>query len=95
MVDHAILLETFPYVLPRQKFFWAIYQRQVTTAAQGTQKGQCVTTKAHILTRAQQLGVHSLMENDNSRAQGGQGDIQATAGSGSLELLSEMFQISF
>ena len=45
--------------------------------------------------RAQQLGVHSLIENDNSRAQGGQGDVQATAGSGSLELLSEMFQISF
>ena len=45
--------------------------------------------------RAQQLGVHSLMEHNNSRAQGGQGDIQATVGSGSLQLLSEMFQISF
>ena len=90
MVDHSILLEILPYVLNRQKFFWAIFHHQVTMAAQ---KGQCVTT--HLLTRAQQLGVHSLMENDNSRAQGGQGDVQATAGSGSLELLSEMFQISF
>ena len=95
MVDHVVLLETLPYVLPRQKFFWAMYRHQVTTAAQCTQKGQSMTTDPHLLTRAQQLGVHSLMENDNSRAQGGQGDIQATAGSGSLELLSEMFQISF
>ena len=71
MVDHVILLETRPYVLPRQKFFWAVYHRQVTTAAQCTQKGQSVITEPHLLTRAQQLGVHSLMENDNSRAQGG------------------------
>lgn len=35
------------------------------------------------------------MENDDSRAQRGQGDIQATASSGSLELLGEMLQICF